>query len=193
MKTGRRDYLKAAGLVGLGLPGASVAASSPAAAATGEMFSLDSETLLNGGTWAFKLDDPGHTLNHAFHGKGFWHQDEIYQYKPDTYAGTDELRILVSLDMSKEAVSGLLKHPRFDRFNKTYGPGEREVPVSWLREYNGGRVFYSNLGHRNETFWHPEILRHFLDGIQYALGDLEADATPTDQAGSRKPALAPAR
>jgi hypothetical protein len=32
-----------------------------------------------------------------------------------------------------------------------------------------------------------------LDGIQYALGDLEADATPTDQAGAKNAALAPNR
>jgi hypothetical protein len=30
-----------------------------------------------------------------------------------------------------------------------------------------------------------------LDGIQYALGDLEADATPTDQSGAKVMALAP--
>ena len=32
-----------------------------------------------GGTWAFKVDDPTHPLNQAFGGRGFWHQDEIYQ------------------------------------------------------------------------------------------------------------------
>jgi hypothetical protein len=35
------------------------------------------------------------------------------------------------------------------------------------------------------------ILKHMLDGMQYALGDLEADATPTDQAGAKGMALAP--
>ncbi|MFB6308338.1 MAG: BNR-4 repeat-containing protein [Haloarculaceae archaeon] len=48
----RRDYLRASGLLaGLGLTGAS--ASTPATAATGEMFTETNETLLNGGTWAF--------------------------------------------------------------------------------------------------------------------------------------------
>jgi type 1 glutamine amidotransferase len=132
-----------------------------------------------GGTWAFKLDDPDHVLNRAFDGNGFWHQDEIYQYKPESYAGTETLRVLVSLDMSKEAVS--------DRIDD----GPREVPVSWIRTAGDGRVFYTNFGHREETFKHPAILRHMLDGIQYALGDLEADATPTAKISPREPSPAP--
>ena len=58
-----------------------------------------------GGTWAFKLDDPEHVLNAAFGGKGFWHTDEIYQYKPETSEGPQVLRLLVSLDMAQDEVS----------------------------------------------------------------------------------------
>lgn len=134
-----------------------------------------------GGNWAFKLDDPEHVLNKAFGGKGFWHSDEIYQYKPETYVGTKVLRVLVSLDMKQDEVS------------KIINDGPREVPVSWLRKAGDGRVFYTNFGHRDDTFTKPAILKHMLDGIQYALGDLEADATPTAEAGSKQPALAPAK
>lgn len=144
-----------------------------------------------GGTWAFKLNDPTHPLNKAFAGKGFWHQDEIYQYKPETYAGEENLRILVSLDMAQDEVTQILNNERFKKYEEQYGKGPREVPVSWLREFEGGRVFFSNLGHREETYWNPTVLQHFLDGIQYALGDLEADATPTSKAGEKKPAPAP--
>lgn len=134
-----------------------------------------------GGTWAFKLNDPEHVLNKAFEGKGFWHTDEIYQYNPKTYEGTKNLRVLVSLDMNQQEVSKLIND------------GPREVPVSWLRKAGQGRVFYTNFGHREDTFSKPAILKHMLDGIQYALGDLEADATPTDQAGAKNAALAPNR
>ena len=41
-----------------------------------------------------------------------------------------------------------------------------------------GRVFYTSLGHNAHLFWNPPIVQHIFDGIQYALGDLEADATP---------------
>lgn len=134
-----------------------------------------------GGTWAFKLDDPDHVLNKAFDGQGFWHQDEIYQYKTDSYEGPQVLRILVSLDMSKNEVSKQIKD------------GPREVPVSWIRTAGDGRVFYTNLGHRNETFSNPMALKHMLDGIQYAMGDLAADATPTAKAEPTNAALAPAK
>lgn len=134
-----------------------------------------------GGTWAFKLDDPKHVLNRAFEGKGFWHADEIYQYKRETYVGPQVLRLLVSLDMDQEEVS------------KQINDGPREVPVSWIRTAGEGRVFYTNFGHREDTFTKPAILKHMLDGIQYSLGDLQADATPTAEAGELAPARAPAR
>lgn len=134
-----------------------------------------------GGNWAFKLDDPEHVLNAAFEGKGFWHTDEIYQYKNETYVGPKVLRLLVSLDMGQQEVS------------KQINDGPREVPVSWLRKAGDGRVFYTNFGHREDTFQNPLILRHMLDGIQYAIGDLEADATPTAEIPKVQPAHSPAK
>jgi type 1 glutamine amidotransferase len=77
--------------------------------------------------------------------------------------------------------------------SKLIKDGPREVPVSWLRKAGDGRVFYTNFGHREDTFAKPAILKHMLDGIQYALGDLEADATPTAEAGTKQPALSPAK
>ena len=139
-----------------------------------------------GGTWAFQLDDPDHPINKAFEKEGFWHQDEIYQYQPDTFVGAKKLRILVSLDMTKEENTKVMN----EKANAKYGTNKRQVPVSWIREYEGGRVFYTNLGHRDETFWNTQVLQHMLDGIQYALGDLEADATPTGE-NPAKPVPAP--
>ena len=40
-------------------------------------------------------------------------------------------------------------------------------------------MFYSSLGHNPEIYRTPEILRHYLSGIQFALGDLPADTTPS--------------
>ncbi len=134
-----------------------------------------------GGTWAFKLNEPGHPLNKAFGGKGFWHKDEIYQYKPETYIGTDVLRVLVSLDMNQAKVT-----ERID-------DGPREVPVSWVRRAGEGRVFYTNFGHNESTYENPVILQHLLDGIQYAMGDLAIDDAPTSKVESEQPALAPAQ
>jgi type 1 glutamine amidotransferase len=63
-------------------------------------------------------------------------------------------------------------------------PGVRrtdgDFAVSWVRRAGQGRVFYCSLGHRAEVFWNPKVLRHYLAGIQFALGDLEAEASPRD-------------
>jgi len=143
-----------------------------------------------GGKWAFKLDDPDHPLNAAFKGKGFWHTDEIYWYKPESFQGREKLRVLLSLDMSKEKNIKQLENGRYkDKFKGA--AKEVDVPVSWIHEVGKGRVFFTNLGHRDDTFWNPVVLQHMLDGIQYALGDLKADATPS-AALHQKPALAPA-
>lgn len=132
-----------------------------------------------GGTWAFKVEDPSHPLNAAWGGKGFWHKDEIYWYKPESFQGRDKLRVLLSLDMSKaetrKPIEGEKEAPKL--LGKA--PVDVDVPVSWCREIGQGRLFFTNLGHNDLTFANRAALQHMLDGIQYALKDLDADATPS--------------
>lgn len=113
-----------------------------------------------------RLLDPDHPLLKVFDGEGFTVVDEIYQFRDDT-AQSDERRMLMSLAPGWE---GLAKGNREDDF----------YPISWIDRYDEGRVFYCSLGHRDEIFYNPAILRHYLAGLQYVLGDLEADAEPID-------------
>ncbi|MCH1505353.1 MAG: ThuA domain-containing protein [Verrucomicrobiales bacterium] len=108
--------------------------------------------------------DPRSPVNAAFSAEGFEVTDEIYQFRDDTALRGDR-RMLLELDADKMDLS---KGSR----------GDRGYPVSWIDTYGRGRVFYCSLGHRDEIFWNPAVLKHYLAGIQYALGDLEADATP---------------
>lgn len=140
-----------------------------------------------GGNWAFKVDDPANTLTAAFGGKGFWHTDEIYWYKPESFEGRDKLRVLVSLDMSRPENQKPLENEKFKGM-VAGSASDVDVAVSWCHKVGEGRVFYSNIGHRDDTFWNGTMLRHFLDGIQYALGDLAAEDMPVK---GLKPALAP--
>ncbi|MBL9152805.1 MAG: ThuA domain-containing protein [Verrucomicrobiales bacterium] len=144
-----------------------------------------------GGKWAFKNEDPKHPLMAAFGGKGFWHTDEIYWYKPESFEGRERLRVLFSLDMSHEANRKPLDNEKVKPTLKV-APEQVDVPVSWCRQIGKGRLFYTNLGHRDDTFWNAAVMQHLLDGIQYALGDLAADATPSAQAKLGAPVLAPA-
>ncbi len=52
------------------------------------------------------------------------------------------------------------------------------VPISWIKDYGQGRVFYSSLGHNPGPFEKRPTLEAYLRGIQYALGDIPADAAP---------------
>ncbi|MBN2451166.1 MAG: discoidin domain-containing protein [Lentisphaeria bacterium] len=113
-----------------------------------------------------KIDDPAHPIVKAFRGMNFVVADEIYQFR-EPYS-RDVLRVLLSLDtartnMAKESVQRK----------------DGDFAVAWIRQYGQGRVFFFSLGHRHEIFWNRPILQCYLDGIQYALGDLEADATPS--------------
>ena len=109
-----------------------------------------------GGTWPFRVEDPGHTLSKSFAANTFRFSDEIYQYK-----GYDRknLRVLISLDANKSGKSG--KSPTQD------------YPVSWVKSYGKGRVFYSNFGHNKATWWTPFLLEHFLAGIRWSVGELD--------------------
>ena len=107
-----------------------------------------------------------HPVTKAFAGTEFEVTDEIYQFRNDTALST-ERKMLIALD--NEKLPDIGKGKREDKF----------YPISWVAKYGEGRTFYCSLGHRNEIYWNPAILKHYLAGIQYALGDLEADATPT--------------
>ena len=40
-------------------------------------------------------------------------------------------------------------------------------PMAWYHDYDGGRAFYTGLGHTEETYQEPLFLQHLLGGIQY--------------------------
>ncbi len=137
----------------------------------------------SGDTVAVKLDDPAHPLNQAFNRSGFWIQEEIYQLAPEPYS-RDRQRVLLSLDMSR---------PENQRPAKVLIRPDNDFAISWIRPEGRGRVFYTSLGHREDIFFAPEVLEHLLDGIQFALGDLPADAVPSAKLNPPPaPALAPA-
>ncbi len=48
-------------------------------------------------------------------------------------------------------------------------------PISWYHEYDGGRSFYTEMGHTNDTYSNPVFLNHLLGGINYAIGENHLD------------------
>ncbi|HEX9613986.1 MAG TPA: ThuA domain-containing protein [Bacteroidota bacterium] len=57
-----------------------------------------------------------------------------------------------------------------DESSYTGGTMGASHPVSWFQEYDGGRSWYTALGHTTESFSEPEFLRHLGGGILWAAG-----------------------
>jgi len=120
-----------------------------------------------------QVEQPDHPLTSMFQDKVFPIQDEVFQFR-SPYS-RDIVRVLLSIDTEK---TGMNPERRFlpERW------ADKDFPMSWIREYGKGRVFYSSLGHNKQIYWNSQVLHHFLAGIQYAVGDLKADAKPSNQA-----------
>ncbi len=126
-------------------------------------------------SFTLKVEDPKSRLNAAFKGKGFELVDEVFQLQEPNLR--ERFHVLLSIDMEKSKPS---RPPLKIRQQ------DNDFPLTWIRAEGKGRVFYSGLGHNPHVFWKAPLLQHFLAGIQYALGDLKADATPTAKLASRK-------
>ncbi|WP_049567177.1 ThuA domain-containing protein [Streptomyces sp. SBT349] len=61
----------------------------------------------------------------------------------------------------------------------TYAPGPDAMgddhPIAWCSDFDGGRTWYSALGHQPEHYDEPLLRRHILGGIQWAAGAAEGD------------------
>ncbi len=44
-------------------------------------------------------------------------------------------------------------------------------PMAWYHDFDGGRAWYTELGHTEESYADPLYLKHILGGIKYAVGD----------------------
>jgi type 1 glutamine amidotransferase len=42
--------------------------------------------------------------------------------------------------------------------------------MSWYHDFDGGRSFYTALGHTDESYTEDNFTKHLLGGIQYAIG-----------------------
>ncbi|NUS13688.1 MAG: DUF1080 domain-containing protein, partial [Streptomyces sp.] len=60
----------------------------------------------------------------------------------------------------------------------TGGTMNGDHPISWCQNYQGGRAFYTGLGHTKESYAEPAYRQHLLGGIRWAIGDAQADCRP---------------
>ena len=57
-----------------------------------------------------------------------------------------------------------------DETSYTGGKHGNYHPIAWYHNYDGGRVFYTALGHADKSYTDPLFLKHILGGIHYAIG-----------------------
>ncbi len=108
--------------------------------------------------------EPAHPLLAAFGGEDFVHYDEPYVFG-SPYAEKN-FRPLLKIDPTKLKPATAAKLKADVRY------------VSWIKPYGKGRVFYCGPSHQPESYETAALLRYYLDGIQYALGDLKCDDAP---------------
>ena len=83
---------------------------------------------------------------------------------PDTWVRKDEWYNFKDLNPD---VTVLIK---IDESSYTGGENGGNHPMAWYHAYDGGRAFYTELGHTDESFSDPLYLKHILGGIEYAMG-----------------------
>jgi type 1 glutamine amidotransferase len=122
----------------------------------------------NGEPGTLKIDDPGSPLTKHFGGDGFSMMDEFYHFPMTGPYTREKLHVLLSVDADKSDLQKWL-----------YLRTDRDFGMVWIKREGKGRVFNSVLGHRPEFYMMPDLVKLMLGGIQFVLGDLEADTTPS--------------
>ncbi|RIQ12963.1 DUF1349 domain-containing protein [Jiangella rhizosphaerae] len=110
-------------------------------------------------TATVKVEDPAHPS--TAHLDPLWSRyDEWYNYQSNPRG---DVHVLTSLD------------------EKSYSPGSGAMgadhPITWCQDYDGGRSWYTGLGHTIESYSEPEFLQLVLGGIETAAGVTPADCS----------------
>jgi len=100
-------------------------------------------------------------------------EDISTQHLPAAFEWTDEfyyvdnmptgLHVLLAGDLTK------LDDPEKEKYpGKAYGD---EFPLAWRHEFEGGRAWYTALGHKGEYYSDPRLIKHIMGGIRWAIGE----------------------
>jgi type 1 glutamine amidotransferase len=120
-----------------------------------------------------KIDDAKSPLTAMFNGKEFEVHDETYTMGINSWS-RENVHVLTSIDYAKMSDE--------DKAQEANPRADHDYGLSWIRREGQGRVFYEALGHSERIYAVKPLLEHILAGVQYALGDLKADDTPSKTA-----------
>jgi type 1 glutamine amidotransferase len=87
------------------------------------------------------------------------HEEEWYNFRTNP---RDSVHVLASVDESTYDPRG---------YSEPGGsPPMGDHPIAWCHRYDGGRAFYTALGHKGSYWSEPLLLSHVLGGIEMAAG-----------------------
>jgi hypothetical protein len=133
----------------------------------------------NGTHIPVKLDDPKSPLTVMFEGKGFEVIDETYTFAQDSFSRTN-VHVLTSVDYAKMPQATKDQEPADTARN------DGDYALSYIRREGNGRVFYEASGHDESIYAMKNMSLHYLALMQYAMGDLKADDSPSVKAVCKK-------
>ncbi len=119
-----------------------------------------------------KVDDPNSPLTAMFPPRGFEMVDETYTFAQDSFS-RKRVHVLTSINYDRMSAEDKAKEPAATR--RTDG----DYALSYIQRVGNGRVFYEAHGHDEKVYFLRPFVAHMLAGIQYALGDLKADDSPS--------------
>ena len=133
---------------------------------------------------AVRIDDPESPVNAAFTSlnkqtgvrlpRPFAVTDEVYTFNESSWS-RDRAHVLTSIDYARMPAEIKAQEPAPQRADHDYA-------LSYIQREGKGRVFVEVLGHDESIYKIPSMLAHILAGVQYALGDLQTDDSPTNPA-----------
>ena len=100
-------------------------------------------------------------------------QDPSTAHLPETFAWTDEFYFLDNMPKGLHVLLAgdltTLDDPAKEKYpGKTFGD---EFPLAWRHQFDGGREWYTALGHKPEHYSDPKLTKHILGGILWAMGE----------------------
>jgi type 1 glutamine amidotransferase len=121
-----------------------------------------------------KIDDPNSPLTSMFPARGYEIVDETYTFVQDSFSRR-RVHVLTSINYKKMSAEDKAKEPAATR--RTDG----DYALSYIQRVGNGRVFYEAHGHDEKVYFSRPWVAHMLAGIQYAVGDLKADDSPSER------------
>ena len=119
-----------------------------------------------------KVDDPNSPLTAMLPARGFEIVDETYTFAQNSFS-RKRVHVLTSINYARMSAEDKAKEPAATK--RTDG----DYALSYIQRVGNGRVFYEAHGHDEKVYFSRPFVAHMLAGIQYALGDLKADDSPS--------------